>query len=112
MQAEILEAFPQLDIQVYAIWFKMLPSDHRGAWDNTRMVDPRVQHFWDEARDIGTWYAENESFSHGSIAWDIYYLYGRDAVWEEALGPLQRSGYTVFGDRNQLLDEVMSLIPE
>ena len=112
MQAEILEEYPQLDIQVYAIWFNILPSDHQGAWDVSLFSDLRVNQYWDEARHIGAWYAENNFFSHGSIAWDIYYLYGQDAVWEEFPEPLQRSGYTVFGDRNRLLEEVESLLPE
>jgi len=111
VQAEILEEYPQLDIQVYAIWFKMLPSDHRGAWNSNLLTDLRVHHYWDEPREVGTWYAENNLFSHGSIAWDVYYLYGRDAVWDEFPEPLQRSGYTVFGDRNNLLDEVENLLP-
>lgn len=112
MQAEILEAYPQLDIQIYAIWFNILPSDYKAAWDENLLTDSRVQHFWDEAREIGSWYAQNGLFSHGSIAWDIYYLYGRDAAWEEVPEPLLRSGYTVFGDRKNLLNEINGIITE
>ncbi len=112
MQAEILEENPEDDIAVYAVWFNVLPTDSRSAWDPKLMTDPRVSHFWDEERVIGSWFADNVGFSHGSLAWDVYYLYGPEATWEEIPGPLVSSGYTLFGQRSQLTDDLEILIAE
>lgn len=109
---EYIRAIPPIRYSVYVIWFNILASDNKGAWDEALMTDPRVQHYWDEGREIGTWYADNDFFSHGSIAWDIYYLYGRNAVWESEPEPLLRSGYTVFGNRTNLLNEAKDLASE
>jgi hypothetical protein len=110
VQAEILEKYPQLDVQVYTIWFNVLATDHRGAWDNSLLTDQRVSHYWDEDLEIGRWYADNELYPIGSIAWDVYYLYGREAEWEEAPEPLLGWGFPVVGHRDELINQVMGLL--
>ena len=97
MQAEILEKNPEAEIAVYAVWFNVLPSDSRSAWDAELLTDRRVTHHWDADRITGRWFADNIGFSHGSLAWDVYYLYGPGANWEEIPEPLAGSGYTLFG---------------
>ncbi len=109
MQTEILEENLNADIEIYAIWFNMLPADDRSRWDPTLLTDPRADHYWDEDREVGRWYADRGEFGHGSIAWDLYYLYGPEAKWEEGPAPLLRSGYTIFGDREQLKAEILKL---
>jgi hypothetical protein len=110
VQADILDVYPDADVAVYAVWFNMLPSDDRRSWDPDLLSDPRVSHYWDEPRELGRWYAEYVPFFGGSIAWDIFYLYGPQAEWTEGPDPLIASGYTLFGERMHLLDQISPLI--
>jgi hypothetical protein len=84
VQEEILEKNPAADIQVYAVWFNMFPGDDRSGWDFSLLSDPRVRHFWDEDKLAGRFFAQSEDF-YLPVAWDIYYLYGPDAHWDELL---------------------------
>lgn len=74
------------------------------------MTDPRVTQLWDEAKSAGRFFAEQEGFRFGSIAYDIYYLYGPDAQWDLKPSPMVSSGYTVMAKRNQLRDDIESLL--
>jgi hypothetical protein len=60
------------------------------------MPDPRALHYWDGEKAVGTWLAQQDRYwqlFRGPSAWDIYYVFGPDAVWGEAPGPLLDSGY-------------------
>ena len=106
MQDEILAAYPEADLSVYAIWLPILAGDRRSAWDPDLMPDPRVKHFWDGDREVGLWFAENHEGVPG-IAWDIYFLYGPDAHWEGVPEPLVSSGFTVIGSKDRLYGDIM-----
>ncbi len=109
MQREILEKNPTSDIRVYAVWFNTLPGDALRKWDASLMTDPRVTQLWDDKKLAGRFFAEQEDFLFGSIAYDIYYLYGQEAIWELKPSPLVSSGYTVIAKRNQLRDDIARL---
>ena len=79
----------------------MLWSDAREMWNGTTMPDARVIHFWDGDRKVGQWFAGHVDGYEG-IAWDTYYLYGPDAVWETIPLPLAGSGGTIYGERETL----------
>lgn len=71
------------DLRMYVIWLPMLRTDNDvAAVEAAReLTDPRVQHFWDEGRWSGdTW---DGVLSLGTIAWDIYFVYGRDVAWSD-----------------------------
>ena len=42
----------------------------------------------------------------GSVAYDIYYLYGPEAQWDIKPSPLVSSGYTVMAKRDQLKKDI------
>ena len=109
MQEEILEAYPESDLSVYAIWLPMLAGDRRSAWDPDLMPDPRVQHYWDGDRESGIWFADKGA-SFGGVAWDIYFLYGPDATWDAVPEPLTSSGFTVIGSKDRLLSDIVPLL--
>ena len=46
------------------------------------------------------------------VAWDVYYLYGPDAVWETIPSPLVGSGGTIIREREKLEMEVSTLLKE
>ena len=87
----------------------MLWSDTRQMWNGTTMPDERVIHFWDGERKVGSWFAEHVDGYEG-IAWDAYYLYGPDAVWETTPTPLVGSGGTIYGERDALEMQVRTLL--
>lgn len=112
MQEEILDKNPRADLQVYAIWFNMLPSDDRSSWDNGLLTDARVVHLWDEGRIVGQWYAEQGDNHFGPIAWDIYYVYGPEAEWDLSPEPLLSSGTTIIAKRSDLQAAILPLLED
>ncbi len=75
------------------------------------MPDPRVKQFWDDEKLAGQFFADQEvGFTFGSIAYDIYYLYGPESRWNLKPSPLVSSVYTVFAKRKQLKKDVGRLL--
>ena len=74
------------------------------------MTDPRVEQLWDEKKLAGQFFAEKEGFQVGPIAYDVYYLYGQHAQWDVKPSPLEGSGYTVIGKREQLRESIVGLL--
>jgi hypothetical protein len=99
------------DLQVYVIWFSMLPTDARSRWrwTNNAVNDPRVKHYWDEDRLVGQWFAA-EVEGYEGIVWDAYYLYGPEANWGNEEPLLLSSGYTVYDGRESLLESIELLL--
>ena len=78
---------------MYAIWFNMFPGDARDRWRPALLADPRVLHFWDDARSIGRLFfktlprlaarqAPGTIELEGDVLWDAYLLFGPDARWD------------------------------
>jgi len=78
VQNEILSKHPTANLDVYVVWFNMFPGDARWRWDGDGMTDPRVVHYWDEQKSVGTWFSMNLT-GRGSPTWDFYALYPPDA---------------------------------
>ena len=87
----------------------MLWSDSRTAWDATSLSDQRVLHYWDGELSIGQWFARNVDGYDGT-AWDVYYLYGPEAEWEDLPTSLIGSGYTIYGERQSLQTQIQTLL--
>ena len=109
MQREILEENPAAAVRVYAVWLPILPGDSPDTWDEDLMPDIRVTHYWDQGRLVGTFFAETGQPGSG-VAWDIYFLYGNEAEWGTAPGPLLSSGYTVIGSSVKLQRDLLLLL--
>ncbi len=92
------------------MWFNTLPGDARQEWDPTLMPDPRVVQLWDDEKLAGQFFADQEGFMFGSIAYDIYYLYGPEAHWDFKPSPLVSSGYPVIGKSYQLREDIVRLL--
>ena len=109
----MLETNADLKIQVYAVWFSMLPTDSPEAFPEAQAVlsDPRVKHYWDSRKALGTRYKGwVPSTVRGPIEWDAYYLYPADAVWTGEAPPAQlTSGRTILETRQRLVDAISSL---
>ncbi len=75
------------------------------------LPDSRVIHYWDQTRISGSFFKKNIAPDvSSSIAWDIFFLYGPDAVWGDIPGPLVDRGRTIIGSSGALgyeFDELM-----
>jgi hypothetical protein len=114
IEQEILEKFPKLDLQVYAVWYEMLPGDSKAAFPAAKktMPDARVAHYWDKKKTAGRWFKTNvPSTFNKPVQWDVYYLYDSNAKWEKTPGPLVSTGRTLIETRKELLRQV-SLLDE
>lgn len=101
--------YSSANLRVYAVWLPMLWSDSREKWNGATMPDARVMHFWDGDLQVGEWFARQVD-GYDGVAWDIYYLYGPDAVWETVPSPLVGSGRTIYGEREQLETQMHTLL--
>ena len=106
MQEHILTKHADADLSVYAIWFNMYPTDSRDRWPAEVLTDSRVVHYWDERKDVGTWYGErlgemassvapDAVENEGPILWDAYLVYGPEARWNDAPTGLRRCSRTI-----------------
>ena len=106
MQNEILNKNPAADLRGYAVWFNMYPGDARWRWDGDGMTDPRVLHFWDEQKTVGTWFSMNVT-NRRTPTWDFYALYSADA--RDLASPSSMGG-TIISRRNDLQAALMPLV--
>lgn len=117
MQESLLDAHPDADLRVYAIWFSMYPTDLRERWPAGVLTDARVVHWWDEEKRVGRWYgqrmrdmedrlAPGAANVGGTILWDAYLVYGPEAQWNDAPTGLRRWGRPIFATR-EAFDEVV-----
>ena len=98
MQNEILSKHPAADLEVYVVWFNMFPGDARWRWDGDGLVDPRVAHFWDEQKTVGSWFSTTLT-DRGSPTWDFYALYAPDS--RDLAAPSSMGG-TIISRRAEL----------
>jgi hypothetical protein len=78
-----LDTLKQKDIEVYAVWEPMLPSDARFTVGRAtkRLADSRVNHFWDADGVLAKAFAPVLSID--GDAWDVYLVYDRNAEWTD-----------------------------
>jgi hypothetical protein len=100
---------PTAKLRVYAIWLIGLGGERRSNWDSAVLPDARVLHFWDASRFAGPWFAKIVHGDDGYM-WDTYLLYGPNATWDTAPGPLIASGGTILDTGPQLRDKLASLL--
>lgn len=73
------------------------------------MTDKRVSHFWDATAEVGRSFGgaeEYDQYVRGPLAWDIFFLYGPDAQWEEVPLPVIASGSTIVAHKDRLKEAV------
>ncbi|MCI0388015.1 MAG: hypothetical protein MOB07_04510 [Acidobacteria bacterium] len=69
------------------------------------MTDPRVVHFWDEQKVVGTWFGKHpdyNSLSNGQVLWDAFLLYGAESRWDAKPSHLVSTGQTIVAKREEL----------
>jgi hypothetical protein len=109
VQTQLLKDYPSEQVRVYAVWLQMLPTITHDKWDATIMPDGRVKHFWDGELEVARWFARQVDGYEG-VSWDMYYLYGPEAVWKAVPAPLVGSGGTIYRERATLETQVDTLL--
>ena len=90
VQRSIIRDFPGAPVRVSYVWIDMLTYDEQAAAQmaaDKMDRDPRVRHFHDARRACGQAVARSLGAEPGKVAWDVYLLYGADAVWTDDLPP-------------------------
>jgi hypothetical protein len=78
--------------------------------------DPRVSVFWDEGKRIGRWYEENvtklgrRSGDDARIEWDAYFLYAREARWNDDPPRVVSWGRTIYGEKERFARDLTNLL--
>ena len=104
VRENILERYPNEELEVYAIWFNMIPGDKKTRWNAEALPDKRVRHYWDTERMVGKWITKNvEDCQHlRPIDWDSYYLFDGDAVWGDNLEGIEAFGTPIINNTEPL----------
>ena len=98
----------------------MYPGDARAKWPSTILTDPRVVHYWDEPRVLGTAYLSNlpkilDRRAEATLPptadamWDSFYVYGRGDRWHDPLPMPVTWGYPIMVTREHLVHELDAL---
>lgn len=106
VQNDILKKYPKAKIRIYAIWSAIIPTDARAAWNLTGRLlpDARVEHFWDDSRVAGEWFAKLESpdDKNPGVMWDAFLVFGPDAQWSDQPKPRLSLGNTIRDEFEEL----------
>jgi hypothetical protein len=115
VQKEILEARPDADLRVYAIYFEMVEDD-RGAKFRVKptdlLDDPRVTSFWDDRKIAGRWFDENvtklgeREGNPERIEWDSFVLFDPRAAWGEGPPDHVSWGRPLVQEAGRLVDDL------
>ena len=96
------------DLQFYVVWLKQRSTDARDTIDATLLEDPRVKQYWDGEGITGTYFAEADlgGLGYSGFVYDVYYVFGPDATWADAPGPVAAAGVPVVSKVEGLLTEI------
>ena len=85
LQSEVLEANPDAPIAVFVVWMHVLQKDDEEAAriSMQRLPDARVHHYWDPDRKLLHQLRDAIMFDVNLRLYDVFLLYGGDAVWEK-----------------------------
>lgn len=76
------------NLAVHVVWTPVLPADNYKAATTAHkyVPDERATYYWDGDQNLGMAYGSVLDLPRGRrLAWDIYFVYGPDAVWGDTL---------------------------
>lgn len=95
-------------LSTFSVFIPMVPGDglEHAVESSKRMTAAGIPSYWDGERKLGRAYAGAVTLPKGqTVAWDVYFVYGPDAVW----GPTPpKPSYWM----HQLSDDERCLDPE
>jgi hypothetical protein len=112
VQKDFLAANPSARLRIFAVWFRIWPTDERSSWPADLLTDPRVIHLWDEKKSVGNWYGSQpeRTARSGGTAWDAYFAYRADSVWEERPAGLAGWGSPIIRNKEQFARDLRGLL--
>ena len=65
---------------------------------------PGARHYWDDDWATGRWLAEKDLGGYGyqGAVYDVYYLFGPDATWDDVPGPIAAAAQPVSSGTAEL----------
>jgi hypothetical protein len=117
VQTSLLDSNPDARLRVYAVWYNMFPGDSREKWPANLLTDPRVAHYWDERKLVGTTYFQNlpqiwerrapdTAAPSDLILWDAYLLYEPKVLWDDAPPSVVSWGSTILQTQDRLVHDL------
>lgn len=85
----MLEKIGDAELRVYVVWLPILPQAKMGLGasaakrESKRVADPRAVHFYDSDAWLSRVFRETIGLPEGSPAWDVFFVFDRDARWSE-----------------------------
>jgi hypothetical protein len=116
---DVLDRIPGERLSVLAVWMPVLETDDAGAALSAEALlpDPRVVHFWDAEKELGTLYGQMLPLpGKRTLAWDMYFVYAPGVQWDDR-PPMptewmhQLGGGTRALDGEKLMASVVDLLP-
>jgi hypothetical protein len=104
VRENILDRYPDAELELYVVWMPMLATDARSEIDPALLGDPRVRQFWDGERVLGTHLAEIDlgGLGYAGIVWDAFFLFEPDGRWAARPSGLVASGAPVVSEAERL----------
>jgi len=86
LRQQVMEAFPNADLDVSIVWMDMLPTDDRQEAETSSQIiqGPNVQQFYDTDAVSGETFARVLGCPPSGPAWDVYLFYEPGATWADA----------------------------
>jgi hypothetical protein len=73
VQENILDQYPDANVQVFVVWVPRVATGERFGVAEL-VVDGRADHYWDEGLVVPAHFGD-------ASAYDVFYAYGPDASW-------------------------------
>jgi hypothetical protein len=85
VQEKALAKVNDPNLKVYVVWTPILASDYEVTVKRatTWVLDERASHYWDRGGQLSADYSRLLQMGPGGKAWDIYFVYGREAEWKD-----------------------------
>jgi hypothetical protein len=105
VREHILDRERSADLKVYAVWLNQRVTDARKEIDESILADPRVTQYWDGEGITGRYFAATDlgGLGYAGFVYDVYYVFGPTAGWDENPAPLAGSGSPVLYEGEKLL---------
>lgn len=79
---QVLKNITDEDLRAYVVWLPVLQDDDLASAiaRSKEYSDPRVKYYWDSGQRTGHLWKPVLDIPR-QIAWDVYFLYDREAAW-------------------------------
>ena len=86
IRADVVEKLHSSRVQAFSVFIPMVPGDSSGPAEGSasKLKEAGIASFWDGKRDLGRQFVNVVTLpGKRKVAWDIYFLFGPDAVWDD-----------------------------